>query len=179
MNFRKTEIEGLIIVEPEVFRDERGFFMETYHLKKFTDGGIKQAFVQLNHAHSVKNTLRGLHFQFPQVQSKLVWCVSGAIFNVAVDVRKTSQTFGKWFGINLSVENKLQFFVPVGFAHGYCVLSETADVSYAVTDFYAPHHEGGIIWNDPALNISWPVKNPLVSGKDRLLPSFSRLPSPF
>lgn len=172
MKFRETGIEGLIVVEPTVFGDERGFFMETYHQAKFAEAGIKLPFVQLNHARSVKNTLRGLHFQSPNAQGKLVRCLFGEIYDVGVDIRRGSPTFGKWFGINLSAENKLQLYVPPDFAHGYCVISDFAEVMYSCTDLYAPQNEGGIIWNDPDLAIPWPTTDPLLSQKDRKNPTW-------
>jgi len=173
VKFRQTEIQGLIVVEPTVFRDERGFFMETYHQKKFAEAGIPGPFVQTNHARSIKNTLRGLHFQSPNPQGKLVRCLSGEIFDVAVDIRNGSPTLGKWFGLILSGENKLQLYVPPDFAHGYCILSDFAEATYACTDLYAPKQEGGIIWNDPVLAISWPISEPILSPKDTHFPGWT------
>ncbi len=176
MEVKKTDLPGLLIVEPQVFGDKRGFFMETFHKAKFSKFGINVDFVQENHSRSIKNTLRGLHFQTGKLaQGKLVRVVLGDVFDVAVDCRKTSPTFGKWVGLTLSAENHLQMYVPPGFAHGFCVLSDFAELVYLCTNFYSPDHEGGIIWNDPALAIPWPVENPIISNKDKHLPKFSSL----
>lgn len=175
MKFQPTPIEGLTIVEATVFGDERGFFMETYHRKKFSEAGITENFVQSNHARSVKNTVRGLHFQRPHAQGKLVRCLFGVVFDVAVDIRPGSPTFGKWFGIHLSDENKLQLYIPPGFAHGYGVISDVAEVGYACTDLYSPQDEMGIIWNDPILGIKWGIELPILSEKDMRYPGFTAL----
>ena len=166
LKFIETKIPGVIIIEPVVFNDSRGYFLETYHYNKYTENGLKVSFVQDNHSHSVKGTLRGLHYQLNHAQGKLLYTVKGEIFDVAVDIRKSSPTFGKWVGAVLSGENKRQLYVPPGFAHGFCVLSEEADVTYKCTDFYAPDDEYGIIWNDPDIGIDWPVKDPVLSDKD-------------
>ncbi len=150
-------IEGLRVIEPAVFGDERGYFMETYNRNDFTEAGIDCEFVQDNQSASKKGVLRGLHFQLSYPQDKLVRVVSGEVFDVAVDLRDGSETFGKWFGVVLSAENKKQFFVPRGFAHGYLVLSDYAEFCYKVTDFYHPNDEGGLIWNDPDIGIEWPM----------------------
>ncbi len=168
MKVIKTEIEGLIIVEPRVFEDPRGFFMETYHQSRYQECGIASQFVQDNLSFSVAKTLRGLHYQARQPQAKLVQVLTGEVFDVAVDVRPGSPTFGKWEGVVLSEQNKRQFFVPEGFAHGFCVLSETAHFMYKCSTFYAPEDEVGILWSDPEIGIDWPVTDPIISAKDRL-----------
>ncbi len=153
------EIEGLKVIEPTVFGDERGYFVETYNQNDFVEAGIDCQFVQDNQSSSKKGVLRGLHFQKEFPQDKLVRVVSGEVFDVAVDLREGSITYGKWFGVILSAENKKQFFVPKNFAHGFLVLSETAEFAYKCTDFYHPNDEGGIIWNDPDIGIKWPIPN--------------------
>ena len=166
-------IEGLKLVKPKVFRDARGFFLEAYNQSAFEAIGIDCFFVQDNHSQSVKNTLRGLHFQVKQAQDKLVRVVQGEIFDVAVDLRPDSRTFGQWEGVVLSAENHLQFFVPKGFAHGFQVLSDTASVIYKCSDFYSPQDERGLLWSDPDLDIAWPGKGPpTLSEKDRNNPTF-------
>ncbi|CUS97443.1 dTDP-4-dehydrorhamnose 3,5-epimerase [Candidatus Kryptobacter tengchongensis] len=173
---RVSEIPDLIIIEPTVFEDNRGFFMETYSYREFERVGIKEKFVQDNHSKSVKGVLRGLHFQIePFAQSKLVRCIKGEIFDVAVDIRPESATFKKWFGLILSEENKKMLYIPKGFAHGFVVLSEVAEVEYKVDNFYSPEHERGIIWNDPEIGIKWPFENPILSPKDMNLPNLSKL----
>lgn len=166
MNVYPTSLEGVFLIEPRVFLDNRGFFLETYHQKKYEEAGIKQTFVQDNHSHSVRGTLRGLHYQLLHPQGKLIEVVCGAIFDVAVDIRKGSPTFGKWLGIHLSADEHHQIYIPEGFAHGFCVLSEQADVIYKCTDIYTPGDEYGIRWDDPQLAIGWPVRNPILSPKD-------------
>lgn len=151
------DIEGLKVIEPKVFGDNRGYFMETYNRKDYTDAGIPQEFVQDNQSSSTKGVLRGLHFQIQYPQDKLVRVVSGEVFDVAVDMRPGSATYGKWFGVILSAENKKQFFIPKNFAHGFVVLSETAEFAYKCTDFYHPGDEGGLRWNDPDIGIEWPI----------------------
>lgn len=148
-------IKGLKLIEPAVFGDERGYFMETYNYRDFAEAGIECTFVQDNQSASKKGVLRGLHFQIEHPQAKLVRAIKGEIFDVAVDLRKNSETFGKWFGVVLSEENKKQLFVPEGFAHGFVVLSDYAEFCYKVTDFYHPEDEGGIMWNDPAIGVEW------------------------
>lgn len=170
MNFRETDLPGVIVVEPRVFDDDRGFFYEVHHQEKFAAAGIDAAFVQDNHSHSRQGTLRGLHFQEPNAQGKLVRAVRGEIFDVAVDIRRGSPTFGKWTGLLLSETNRLQLWVPAGFAHGFCVTSDTADVVYKCTDLYAPESEHAIIWNDPDIGIEWPVDVPALSAKDAKAP---------
>ena len=167
MKFTKTKIEGLIIIEPRVFGDERGFFLETFQAVRYKqEAGIKLPFVQDNHSRSIKGVLRGLHFQKRKPQGKLVRVVSGEVYDVAVDIRKESATFGEWEGVILSEDNKQQFWVPPGFAHGFVVLSDTADFEYKCTDYYDPSDEGSILWSDPDLDIPWPIANPVLSTKD-------------
>ena len=155
-NFLKTEIEGVIIVETKVFGDNRGYFMETYHEKKFGEGGITANFVQDNQSKSTKGVLRGLHFQKNHPQAKLVRVIKGEVYDVAVDLRKDSPTYGKYLGVILSAENKKQFFIPKGFAHGFLVLSDEAEFCYKCDNFYHPNDEGGLAWNDPKIGIEWP-----------------------
>lgn len=176
IRFSETTLPGVTIVEPQVFKDARGFFLETFHHKKYAQAGIDRIFLQDNHSHSSRGTVRGLHYQINHAQGKLVYVVFGEIFDVAVDIRRGSPTFGKWFGIILSEQNKKQIYVAEGFAHGFCVLSDTADVIYKCTDFYAPEDEGGIFWADPALGIEWPVKNPVMSEKDLNYPKLADVP---
>jgi len=163
-----TTIPEVLIIEPQVFGDERGFFLESYNHRKFCEAiGRDVTFVQDNHSRSRRGVLRGLHYQIKQPQAKLVRCVAGEVFDVAVDLRKSSATFGKWVGIHLSAENHKQLWIPEGFAHGFLVLSESADFLYKATDYYAPEHERCILWDDPELAIKWPgVGEPLVSEKD-------------
>ncbi len=170
MNIIKTSLEGVVIVEPDVFQDKRGFFMETWHQTRYKNSAIDRAFVQDNISFSVRGTLRGLHFQITHPQAKLVQAISGEIFDVAVDIRGGSDTFGKWAGVILSGENRRQFFIPEGFAHGFCVLSETAHLFYKCSDFYKPKDEGGILWSDPRIGIDWPVDEPIVSDRDMAFP---------
>ncbi|MBO6787711.1 MAG: dTDP-4-dehydrorhamnose 3,5-epimerase [Rhodospirillales bacterium] len=177
MRFTPTKIPEVILVEPDVFGDARGFLMETYHADKFTEGGIAESFVQDNHSRSVKRTLRGLHYQLaPFAQGKLVRVLSGVILDVAVDVRPQSPTFKKWVSAELSDDNKHQLWVPAGFAHGFLVLSETADVAYKCTAVYAPEHERAIIWNDPDIGIDWPTTDPVLSDKDAIAPRLADQP---
>lgn len=167
MRVVKTNLIDCVIIEPKVFGDERGFFLETFHSDRYKRvAEIDFPFVQDNHSRSTRGVLRGLHFQKKKPQGKLVRVVKGEVFDVAVDVRKNSPTFGKWEGVILSEENKKQFWVPPGFAHGFLVLSDIADFEYKCTDFYDPSDEGSILWCDPDLNINWPVKNPILSEKD-------------
>ncbi|MFL6200974.1 MAG: dTDP-4-dehydrorhamnose 3,5-epimerase [Thermoanaerobaculia bacterium] len=170
MKFLPTDLEGVIVVEPRVFPDDRGYFLETWHQEKFAAGGIPDLFVQDNHSYSIRGTLRGLHAQLRHPQGKLVRAVQGEIFDVAVDIRPGSPTFGRWVGERLSGENFRQLWVPPGFAHGFCVLSETAHVLYKCTEVYRKEDEIGILWNDPAIGIDWPLPldtEPLLSDKDR------------
>ena len=168
MTFNKTEIDGVYIIEPKVFGDSRGFFMETYNENDFKKNGLDYVFVQDNQSKSHKGVLRGLHFQKEHPQAKLVRVVEGEVFDVAVDLRKGSKTYGKWVGVILSEENKKMFMIPRGFAHGFVVLSETAQFVYKCDDFYHPEDEGGIMYNDPDINIEWPYKGDVeLSEKDK------------
>ncbi len=176
--FLNTSIEGVIIVEPTVFGDERGYFMETYQYNDFCAGGIDVKFVQDNQSKSKKGVLRGLHFQKQYPQSKLVRVIKGEVYDVAVDLRKDSPTYGKYEGVLLSEQNKRQFFIPKGFAHGFVVLSDEAEFVYKVDDFYHPNDEGGLMWNDPDIGIDWPIPEDMeiiLSDKDKLNPSFKEL----
>jgi dTDP-4-dehydrorhamnose 3,5-epimerase len=166
MNVIKTKLSGVLILEPDVFSDQRGFFLETYNSIRYATAGITESFVQDNISFSKKGVLRGLHFQYPQSQGKLVQVLSGKVFDVTVDIRAGSSTIGCWIGEELSDANHRQIYIPPGFAHGFCVISETAVFLYKCTDFYNPASEGGIIWNDPDIGIDWPVKSPIVSSKD-------------
>jgi dTDP-4-dehydrorhamnose 3,5-epimerase len=170
MNVKETKLPGVLLLEPDVFSDERGFFLETWNSVRYEKAGIKDSFVQDNVSFSKKGVLRGLHFQYPQSQGKLVHVLSGEVVDVAVDIRKDSATFGQWVSEVISDVNHRQMYVPPGFAHGYCVTSETAVFSYKCTDFYNPGSEGGIIWNDPDININWPIKEPVLSLKDASFP---------
>ncbi|WP_017942180.1 MULTISPECIES: dTDP-4-dehydrorhamnose 3,5-epimerase [unclassified Thioalkalivibrio] len=168
MHVTPTAIPEVLLIEPAVFGDERGFFMETWQRRKFAEAGIDYDFVQDNHSRSVQGTLRGLHYQIRQPQGKLVRVTHGAVFDVAVDIRKSSPTFGRWVGEYLTAENKRMLWVPPGFAHGFCVTSDTAEFQYKCTDYYAPEHERSIRWDDPDLGIAWPLEHePLVSAKDQ------------
>ncbi len=168
MHVQKTAIPDVLIIEPKVFGDERGFFYESFNQKTLVEAaGITDNFVQDNHSRSAKNVLRGLHYQVKQPQGKLVRVVVGEVFDVAVDVRRSSPTFGQWVGVHLSAENKRMFWVPKGFAHGFLVLSDYAEFLYKTTDFYAPEYERSILWNDPDLGIAWPLGGqPVLSAKD-------------
>jgi dTDP-4-dehydrorhamnose 3,5-epimerase len=168
MKIIQTEIADALIIESQFFGDERGFFLESYNEKAFQDkAGISEHFVQDNHSRSAKNVLRGLHYQIQQPQGKLVRVVVGAVLDVAVDLRKSSKTFGQWIGIHLTAENKRQLWIPPGFAHGFVVLSDYADFLYKTTDYYAPQHERCILWNDPDLGIDWQItEEPILSAKD-------------
>jgi dTDP-4-dehydrorhamnose 3,5-epimerase len=171
MNVIKTKLEGCVVIEPNIFGDDRGFFLETFNTSRYADlAGITLPFVQDNHSRSSKGVLRGLHFQKTKPQGKLVRVVRGEVYDVAVDIREGSNTFGKWEGVLLSEANKKQFWVPPGFAHGFLVLSDIADFEYKCTDYYDPSDEGSILWNDPALNISWSISNPTLSAKDAKAP---------
>ena len=180
--FTKTGIEGLVVVEPKVFGDNRGYFMETYNYNDFKAAGLDMVFVQDNQSKSKKGVLRGLHFQKKNPQGKLVRVVSGEVYDVAVDLRKGSDTYGKWYGVLLSAENKKQFHVPEGFAHGFVVMSETAEFVYKCTRFYDPSDEGGLMWNDPEIGIDWPVPENaelLLSEKDQHHQPLKDFESPF
>jgi len=172
----KCEIEGLYVIEPQVHRDARGYFAETYNQRDFAEAGLDMVFVQDNQSMSSRGVLRGLHFQKQFPQGKLVRVLEGRVFDVAVDVRQHSATYGKWFGVELSAENMKQFYISEGFAHGFLVLSETATFAYKVTDFYHPGDEGGILWNDPEIGVQWPLEpdmEVLLSDKDKVQPCFA------
>ena len=175
MKVSPTKLPDVLVIELATYQDARGYFMETYQQQRYADAGIVGHFCQDNLSFSVRNTLRGLHFQSPQAQAKLVQVIAGAIFDVAVDVRVGSPTFGQWDGVTLSRANKRQVYVPQGFAHGFCVLSESAHVAYKCSDYYNPKDEGGILWSDPAVAIDWPVKNPTLSDKDQQYPCLTDL----
>ena len=169
--FRRLEIPEVVVIEPLRFEDGRGFFVEIYKRSDLKAGGTNETFVQDNYSHSARGVLRGLHYQKePKAQGKLIMVTRGHIFDVAVDIRKGSRTYGAWVGEELSAEDSRMLYIPPGFAHGFCVLSEEADVVYKVTHEYAPELDRGIIWNDPAVGIQWPVANPIVSEKDAQLP---------
>ncbi len=174
--FIKNEIEGLVVIKPTVFGDDRGFFMETYHKDEFANAGIDQEFVQDNHSKSTKGVLRGLHFQKDNTQGKLVRVIQGEVYDVAVDCRPNSKTFGKWFGVTLSAENKIQFYIPEGFAHGFLVLSEEAEFVYKCTDVYNPNAEGGIPYDDETIGVEWPSVDCEIklSEKDKLHKPFAQ-----
>jgi dTDP-4-dehydrorhamnose 3,5-epimerase len=170
MKVTETALPGVLLIEPQVFGDARGFFLETFQAARYIEAGIPRPFIQDNHSHSAKGVLRGLHFQKQHPQDKLVYVTSGTVFDVAVDMRKTSPTYGKWVGVTLSAENHHQFYVPAGFAHGFCVLSDWADFYYKCTDYYHPEDEGHIRWDDPDIGIQWPLTNPSLSTKDANAP---------
>ena len=175
MNVTETKLAGVLIFEPKVFGDSRGFFKETFQSERYREAGIEYTFVQDNYSRSQKGVLRGLHFQITKPQGKLVSCPKGAVFDVAVDIDPESTTYGQYVGVELTEENHKQLWVPPGYAHGFCVLSETADFQYKCTDYYDPSDEGGVIWNDPDVAIEWPIANPSLSSKDALLPTLSEL----
>ena len=177
MKIIDTSLPGVLVFEPEVFTDERGFFLETWHLQRYLEAGITLPFVQDNVSFSKKGVLRGLHYQHPQAQGKLVQVLSGEVFDVAVDIRINSPNFGKWMGHNLSCENHRQMYIPPGFAHGFCVLSDTALFAYKCTDFYCHDAEGTVLWNDPDIGIDWPVEKPVVSDKDSTAQPLKDIPS--
>lgn len=176
MKVEQTKLEGVLLVTPNVFGDDRGFFMETYNREKAVELGLPGEFVQDNHSKSSYGVLRGLHYQTPQWQGKLVRTVAGEIFDVAVDVRHGSATFGEWVGFYLNAENKQQLYVPEGFAHGFCVTSDSAEVVYKCTSLYAPEQEGSLLWNDPEIGIKWPLDKPLLSSKDEQGQRLAQLP---
>lgn len=171
MRFVETSIPGLIMIEPDVYRDDRGFFLETFHAAKYANAGLPEVFAQDNHSSSVKHTLRGLHLQLRRPQGKLVSVVAGAIWDIAVDLRRGSPTFGRWAAEELRAESFKQLYIPPGFAHGFCVLSDTAEVWYKCTELYDPTDEIGIAYDDPTLAISWPIEHPIVSPRDQRHPS--------
>ena len=173
MNVKKTSLEGVLIVEPKVFGDERGFFTETFNTRALAGSGIPEVFVQDNHSRSARGVLRGLHYQLQSPQGKLVHVARGKIFDVAVDIRGGSPHFGKWFGIELNDQNLFSLWIPPGFAHGFCVLSDVADVMYKCTTLYDAADDRGVKWDDPSIGIDWPVENPIVSSKDCQLTGLS------
>ena len=175
MNVTETKLAGVLIIEPKVFGDSRGFFKETFQAERYREAGIEYTFVQDNYSRSQKGVLRGLHFQITKPQGKLVSCSKGAVFDVAVDIDPNSITYGQYVGVELTEENHKQLWVPPGYAHGFCVLSETADFQYKCTDYYDPSDEGGVIWNDPDVAIEWPITHPSLSSKDALLPTLTQL----
>lgn len=170
-----TALDGVVIVEPSVFGDQRGFFLETYQAARYSTAGIEAEFVQDNISRSVAGTLRGLHYQYPRAQAKLVQVLQGEIYDVAVDIRRGSPNFGKWFGATLSAENHHQMYIPEGFAHGFCVLSDAALFMYKCSDYYVPEDEYGVQWNDPVLDIQWPVTRPVMSERDLALPALGSI----
>lgn len=180
-SFKRLEIPGLVLIEPKVFPDGRGFFIETYKYLDFANFGIKERFVQDNYSKSTqKGVLRGLHYQTPPFsQGKLIQVISGEIFDVAVDIRIGSPNYGKWISVNLSSENKKMLYIPSGFAHGFCTLSEITEVMYKCTNNYSPRNERGIIWSDPSLKIKWPVGNPILSAKDAEYSTFDKIEKDF
>jgi len=170
LNVRQTSLPGILIIEPKVFGDDRGFFMETYRVDAFSAAGITAVFVQDNHSRSARGVLRGLHYQEPNAQGKLVRCTRGAIFDVAVDIRRGSPSFGKWFGLELSDANKRMLWIPPGFAHGFCAMEDDSDLVYKCTTLYEPASDRAILWNDPAIGIDWPIASPVLSAKDAAAP---------
>ncbi len=179
-NFMRLKIPEVILVEPQVFPDERGFFMESFKESIFKENGINTKFVQDNHSHSIKGTLRGLHYQKnPSAQAKLVTALKGEIFDVAVDIRKGSPTYGKWVGEILSEKNHKLLYVPQGFAHGFCVLSEEADVTYKANNEYSPETDRGLLWNDPEVGVKWPIEKPITSKKDEQQPLLENIDNNF
>ena len=177
MKFVPTAVPGVIIIEPDVHQDRRGFFLETYHAEKYRAGGIPDVFVQDNHSRSTRGTIRGLHLQLTRPQGKLIRVIEGEIFDVAVDVRRGSPTFGKWVGVSISAENFTQVYIPKGFAHGFAVVSDVAQVEYKCTDVYDAASEIGIAWDDPAIGITWPVSNPVLSDRDTRHPRLADAPN--
>jgi dTDP-4-dehydrorhamnose 3,5-epimerase len=176
VKFIETSLPGVILIELEEFGDDRGFLRESYHRDKYTEGGIHKPFVQDNHSHSKRGILRGLHYQLRHPQGKIVYVVRGEIFDVAVDIRLGSPTFGHWTGFHLTDENKRQMFIPEGFAHGFYVLSEWADVTYKCTNIYVPDDDFGLLWSDPSVGIEWPDKSPYLSEKDSRNPLLREIP---
>ncbi len=176
MNVIPTELPGLLVIEPVVHGDQRGYFVETWNHARYASAGLDVNFVQDNLSFSCRGTLRGLHFQNPHAQGKLIYVLQGEVFDVAVDVRQGSRTFGRWFGVTLSAENSRQVYIPPGFAHGFCVTSESALVAYKCTQLYEPRSEGTIRWDDPQLGIAWPVLEPCLSEKDRRAPCLDEIP---
>ena len=180
MEFEPTRLPEVVLIKPRVFGDSRGFFFETWQQQKFAAAGIDMRFVQDNHSHSIRHTLRGLHFQIQHPQGKLIRVARGEVFDVALDIRRSSPRFGQWVGVRLTDTNHHMLWVPPGFAHGYLALSEEIDLLYQCTDFYAPEHERAIRWNDPQLGVQWPLASdvtPILSGKDQIAPLFKEAQS--
>ena len=175
MKVNKAPLDGVLIIEPKVFRDPRGIFYEVYSAKRYGEHGIPAHFVQDNHSVSEKGVLRGLHYQINPGQAKLVRVTRGEVFDVVLDIRKESPTYGKWWSLHLSETNKFQLYVPEGFAHGFCVLSESVEFLYKCSNYYSPENERGIMWNDPDLAIDWPIENPIISQKDNVYPRFMEI----
>ena len=170
MKVLATALPGVVIVEPRVFEDKRGFVLESYQAARYAAAGLPERFVQDNHSRSAPGTVRGLHYQLRRPQGKLIRVVVGAVLDVAVDIRRGSPTFGRWVGVELSAANKRQFYIPPGFAHGFCVPAEASEVEYKCTEYYVPEDERGVAWNDPTIAIAWPVTAPLISDKDKAFP---------
>ena len=177
MKITPTDLPGVLILEPKVFPDARGFFLETYNKEKYLAAGLNIDFVQDNLSFSSKGVLRGLHYQNPHAQGKLVYVLQGEVWDVAVDIRRDSAQFGRWTAVTLTGDNKKQFYIPPGFAHGFCVVSDTALFTYKCTDTYHPECDGGIRWDDPDVGINWPVTEPILSNKDQLLPFLREIPA--
>jgi len=175
MKTYKTPLEGFIVIEPDYFEDDRGFFLESYSKQRYRNIGIKEDFLQDNHSRSKKNVLRGMHYQISRPQSQIVTVMRGRIFDAVVDLRLNSKTYGQWYGVELSENGPRQVYMAPGFAHGFQVLSDWTDMHYKVSEHYSPTDEGGIIWNDPAVSIKWPLKNPIISSKDKKLLNFKDL----
>ncbi|HJP11135.1 MAG TPA: dTDP-4-dehydrorhamnose 3,5-epimerase [Arenicellales bacterium] len=170
-----TALDGVVVVEPKVFPDERGFFLESFNARHFAAAGLPAEFVQDNHSRSTRGVLRGLHYQYPAWQGKLVRSLLGEIFDVAVDIRRASPTFGQWFGTVLSADNKKQLYVPPGYAHGFCVLSDVAEMAYKCTALYEPADDAAVRWNDPQIGIDWPISSPVLSAKDNEAPMLKEI----
>ena len=177
ISLRQTSLPGVVMIEPKVFSDERGFFMESFNSSDFKDAGLPTEFAQDNHSRSVQGVLRGLHYQYPSWQGKVVRVLVGRVFDVAVDIRRMSPNFGHWFGTELSSENHKQLYIPPGFAHGFCVLSPVSEMVYKTTKGYEAAEDAGILWNDPDVAIEWPIDNPILSPKDANAPRLSELPN--
>ena len=175
MIVNKTKLPGLLLIEPEKFQDKRGFFMETYQQCRYAEAGIDTDFLQDDHSHSLKGVLKGIHYTITEPQAKLVYISSGSIFDVVVDLRIGSPTYGEWLGIHLNMATPCQLFIPCGFGHGYCVLSDSADIHYKVSHAYNPSDEGGLNWRDPILDIDWPINNPVMKERDKAFPFLSEL----
>ena len=177
MNVTKCNLDGILLIEPKIFVDQRGFFRETYELERYMSAGVADEFVQDNHSRSYKNVLRGMHYTKQNTQSQLLTVISGAIFDVVVDIRRDSESFGKWFGAELISGGICQIFMPPGFAHGFCVLSDYADLHYKVSQSYDPLNEAGLRWDDTEVGIQWPIKNPIMSSRDKLHPLLRQIDS--